>query len=144
MNAKSIPKSSSKKPVKKTLALAVGKRKTAIARVILREGTGAFTVNHRPMPEFFQFDIHSSNANASLKAVELEERFDVMVTVKGGGLCAQSIATQHGLARALIQYDPELRKILKPLHMLRRDDRKKERKKYGQKGARKQFQYSKR
>ena len=133
-----------KRAPKKVAIHAVGKRKTAIARVFMKEGTGLFVVNQKPMTEYFPFIIQTNQVMVPLKVAELETRFDIQVNVQGGGHNAQSLATQHGVSRALVLYNPELRKTLKPLQLLSRDARKKERKKYGQKGARKRFQYSKR
>lgn len=123
---------------------AIGKRKTAIARVYLQEGSGKFTVNSKTLEQYFPFFTHHTHVLRPLKAAELTDRFDVNVNVQGGGTHTQSLAVQHGISRALVSYNPELRKTLKPLGLLRRDSRVKERKKYGQKGARKRFQYSKR
>lgn len=123
---------------------AIGKRKSAIASVFLSQGSGQIVVNSKPLENYFPFPTHRLEIQTPLKKTELSERFDVKVSVKGGGTNAQSIAVRHGISRALVAYDPELRKTLKPLGLLRRDDRVKERKKYGQKGARKRFQFSKR
>ena len=123
---------------------AIGKRKSAIARVFLMNGSGQVVVNTKPLDAYFPFSIHQLEVLMPLKSTDLSQRFDISVSVKGGGTNAQSIAVRHGISRALVSYDPELRKTLKPLGLLRRDSRVKERKKYGQKGARKRFQFSKR
>ncbi len=128
----------------KVISLATGRRKNAVARVFLREGAGRVFINKKPMNEYFTFETQQIIVKMPLHVVELGSRFDITVNVQGGGINAQSQATQLGIARALVSYDSELRNALKPLKLLRRDSRIKERKKYGQKGARARFQYSKR
>ncbi|MBW1680164.1 MAG: 30S ribosomal protein S9 [Deltaproteobacteria bacterium] len=123
---------------------AVGKRKTSIARVWLKPGTGTLTINKRPEAEFLARESDRIMVRAPLKLAELEGRFDVNVNVRGGGISGQSGAIRHGISKALVLLDPELREPLKKAGFLTRDDRMKERKKYGQPGARKRFQYSKR
>ena len=121
-----------------------GKRKTSVARVILRPGDGATWFNGRSLEEYFPRDVHRKMVLAPLKVAGLEGRYDLRVRVAGGGSSGQAGAIRHGIARALVDADPELRVPLKRAGFLTRDARKKERKKYGQPGARKRFQYSKR
>ena len=121
-----------------------GRRKTSIARVFLRPGSGKFTVNGRPFDEYFVTDTQRIAARRVLVATELAGTFDMLATVKGGGVTAQADAVKMGTARALLEYNIELRGTLKAQGFLTRDARMKERKKYGQKGARKRFQFSKR
>lgn len=128
-----------------TAQYATGKRKTAIARVWLSpEGDGSITVNGKPADEYFERATARMVVRQSLEALELNEKYSARATVSGGGHSAQAEAMRHGIARALIAEDPERRRVLKKAGFLTRDDRKKERKKYGQPGARKRFQYSKR
>ncbi len=121
-----------------------GRRKTSIARVFLRPGSGKFTVNGRAFEEYFVTDTQRIAARRVLVATDLGGTFDVLATVKGGGVTAQADAVKMGTARALLEYNIELRASLKEQGFLTRDARMKERKKYGQKGARKRFQFSKR
>ena len=123
---------------------ATGKRKTAIARVWLSTGTGNVTVNGRPADQYFERETSIMVMKQALELLEAIDQFDVWATVKGGGHSAQAEAMRHGISRALITMDPEKRSVLKRAGFLTRDARKKERKKYGQPGARKRFQYSKR
>jgi small subunit ribosomal protein S9 len=123
---------------------ATGKRKTAVARVWLSSGTGDVTVNGVPADDYFERMTTRMIARQSLEILELLDKYDVRATVAGGGHSAQAEALRHGIARALSAQDPERRRALKRAGYLTRDDRKKERKKYGQPGARKRFQYSKR
>lgn len=123
---------------------ATGKRKTAIARVWLAAGTGQLSVNSHPADSYFERETSRMIARQSLELVEALEQFDITTTVKGGGHSAQAEAIRHGISRALCLLDPEKRTVLKRAGFLTRDARKKERKKYGQPGARKRFQYSKR
>jgi small subunit ribosomal protein S9 len=128
-----------------TASYATGKRKTAIARVWLSpDGDGSITVNGKPVDEYFERATARMVVRQSLEALELNEKYSARATVKGGGHSAQAEAMRHGIARALIAEVPERRGVLKKAGFLTRDDRKKERKKYGQPGARKRFQYSKR
>ena len=120
-----------------------GKRKAAVARTFLRPGSGRFQVNGRPLETYFPIELHRMAVKTALTLTETEERFDVHATVKGGGVSGQADAIRHGIARALVVFDPELRKKLKSEGLLTRDARIKERKKYGQPGARKRFQFSK-
>ena len=121
-----------------------GRRKSAIARVFLRPGTGEFKVNGRPFEEYFVTDAQRVNARQPLVLTESGGTFNVVASVRGGGVDGQAGAVKMGLARALQEFNPELRAKLKAEGFLRRDSRGKERKKYGQKGARKRFQFSKR
>jgi small subunit ribosomal protein S9 len=121
-----------------------GRRKSAIARVFLRPGTGEWKVNDKGFDEYFVTEQQRASAKRTLAIAELSASFDVVTTVKGGGVAAQADAVKMGVARALLEFNPELRKALKTEGLLTRDARVKERKKYGQKGARKRFQFSKR
>ncbi len=121
-----------------------GKRKTAVARVYMRPGTGRIIVNNRPMKEYFSRESHCILIQEAFESVNMQERYDVIVHCKGGGSSGQAGALRHGIARALEKVDPELRGPLKRKGFLTRDARKKERKKYGQKGARARYQFSKR
>jgi small subunit ribosomal protein S9 len=121
-----------------------GRRKSAIARVFLRPGTGDFKVNGRPFDQYFVTESQRSSARQPLISSETAGSFTVIANVSGGGVAAQADAVKLGVARSLLQFNAELRKKLKSEGLISRDSRKKERKKYGQKGARKRFQYSKR
>ncbi|MGA3033874.1 MAG: 30S ribosomal protein S9 [Terracidiphilus sp.] len=121
-----------------------GRRKSAIARVFLRPGTGEWKVNGKKFEEHFVIEQQRVSAKRTLVVTELASSFDVVTTVRGGGVTAQADAVKMGIARALVEFNPELRKMLKGEGLLTRDARQKERKKYGQKGARKRFQFSKR
>ena len=121
-----------------------GRRKTAAARVYLRPGTGKFTVNKRPFDEYFPNDMVKMIIRQPLELTETVDRFDIVVNVRGGGYTGQAGALRHGISRALVEHDPELRGKLKKAGFLTRDPREVERKKYGQPGARKRFQFSKR
>ncbi len=123
---------------------ATGKRKTAVARVRLNYGTGQVRVNGKPMNEYFHREVLLMRINAAFEAANALERFDVVASVHGGGPSGQADAVRHGIARALEKVDPTMRGPLKRKGFLTRDARKKERKKYGQKGARARFQFSKR
>lgn len=122
-----------------------GKRKTSIARVYLRPGNGRILVNRKPVEEYFGTDTERNMVRQPLEVTETGDRYDVVVTVRGGGFTGQATAIRHGLARALtLVPEEEFRGALKRAGHLTRDARKVERKKYGQPGARKRFQYSKR
>jgi small subunit ribosomal protein S9 len=123
---------------------ATGKRKTAIAQVRLRPGTGIITVNQKPLAEYFTRESQCILINEAFEAVGAQDRYDVTARCTGGGSSGQAGALRHGIARALENMDAELRGPLKKKGLLTRDARKKERKKYGQKGARARFQFSKR
>jgi small subunit ribosomal protein S9 len=121
-----------------------GKRKNAVARTRLYQGTGQIIINDRPYEDYFPRKTLQMIVQQALKLTKNAERFDIKVNVAGGGVAGQAQAVRHGIARALLLVDPELRGTLKRAGFLTRDARKKERKKYGQKGARARFQYSKR
>ena len=121
-----------------------GRRKSAIARVFLRPGSGSFKVNGKELDAYFVTAQQRAAVKRTLETASLTGEFDVITTVKGGGVTAQSDAVKMGIARALLEFNVELRKVLKADGLLTRDARIKERKKYGQKGARKRFQFSKR
>jgi small subunit ribosomal protein S9 len=121
-----------------------GRRKSAIARVFLRPGTGQWKVNGKAFETYFVTEQQRVAAKRTLVVADLAASFDVVTTVKSGGVAAQADAVKMGIARALIVFNPELRKTLKAEGLLTRDARVKERKKYGQKGARARFQFSKR
>jgi small subunit ribosomal protein S9 len=121
-----------------------GRRKTAVARVFLRPGSGDFKVNGRPFEQYFVTDSQRSAAKQSLLSTESAAGFNVIANVSGGGVNGQADAVKLGIARALMLFNAELRKKLKSEGLVSRDSRGKERKKYGQKGARKRFQFSKR
>jgi len=121
-----------------------GRRKSAIARVYLRPGSGDFKVNGRPFEQYFVTQSQRVSARQPLTSTETASTFNVVARVSGGGVNGQADAVRLGLARALMVFNIELRKGLKAAGMVSRDSRAKERKKYGQKGARKRFQYSKR
>jgi small subunit ribosomal protein S9 len=121
-----------------------GRRKSSIARVFLRPGSGEFTVNGKPFDQYFVTEEQRVTARQPLASTETSANFNVVATVSGGGVNGQSGAVKLGIARALIVFNAELRKKLKSEGFLSRDSRGKERKKYGQKGARKRFQFSKR
>ncbi|MGA1369500.1 MAG: 30S ribosomal protein S9 [Blastocatellia bacterium] len=121
-----------------------GRRKSATARVYLREGSGQFKVNRAPIDDYFKNETLRMIIRQPLQLTETLAKFDVLVNVAGGGSAGQAGAVRHGIARALCEFNGELRKKLKKAGLLTRDPRAKERKKYGQKGARKRFQFSKR
>ncbi len=121
-----------------------GRRKSSVARVFLRPGNGKFTVNGRPFEQYFVTEAQRVAARTPLVTSETSSTFDVIANVSGGGVNGQAGATKMGIARALLEFNIELRKKLKVEGFLSRDARGKERKKYGQKGARKRFQFSKR
>jgi small subunit ribosomal protein S9 len=123
---------------------ATGRRKTSAARVFLRPGTGTITVNHREFTNYFPTETLRMNVRRPLVLTESVEKFDVLATVEGGGVNSQSGAVRLGIARALVDFNAELRKALKKDGLLTSDSRVKERKKYGLAGARKRFQFSKR
>jgi len=121
-----------------------GRRKTATARVFLRQGSGEIQVNNRTLDEYFPNDVLKMIVKQPLLLTETADTFDIQVTVKGGGSSGQAGAIRHGITRALTQYNAELRGTLKASGFVTRDPRKKERKKYGMKGARARYQFSKR
>lgn len=123
---------------------ATGKRKTSIARVWLEPGEGKFSVNERGLKEFFGRETCEMVALQAFEVTGTQSRFNVRVNVQGGGISGQSVAIRHGISKALLQYNPELKDALKKAGFLTRDSRVKERKKYGLRGARRRPQYSKR
>ena len=127
-----------------TRTYATGKRKTAIARVWLKAGSGTIVVNGQPCDEYFERETSRMVLRQALELIEAQDQFDVWATCVGGGKNAQAEAMRHGISRALCILDPEKRAAIKRAGFLTRDARKKERKKYGRPGARKRFQYSKR
>lgn len=131
-------------PAKLVQQLGTGRRKTAATRVFLRPGKGQITVNHRPFEDYFASESARAYVRQPLLATETADRFDILILASGGGISGQAGAARLGIARALIEFNSELRGKLKQLGFLTRDARAHERKKYGQKGARKRFQFSKR
>jgi small subunit ribosomal protein S9 len=123
---------------------ATGKRKTAVARIWITPGSGQITVNRKAIDEYFERETSVMVAKQSLELLEIADKYDVKAFVAGGGHSAQAEAVRHGVARALVSEDAERRRTLKRAGHLTRDSRKKERKKPGQPGARKKFQFSKR
>jgi small subunit ribosomal protein S9 len=121
-----------------------GRRKTAVARVYLRPGNGKITVNRRDFDEYFPNQVLKMVIRQPLLVTETAEKFDILVNVQGGGPTGQAGAIRHGISRALLEYNAELRPRLKSVGFLTRDARKVERKKYGRPKARKRFQFSKR
>jgi small subunit ribosomal protein S9 len=130
--------------VTKPLTQSTGRRKEAVARVRLRPGTGVITINKRPIEDYFPTATHRMIVTEPLRLTSLEESYDIDVTLHGGGVSGQAGALRMGIARSLIEIDPELRPPLKKAGLLTRDSRAKESKKYGLKKARKAPQYSKR
>lgn len=124
--------------------LGTGRRKTAVARIFLRSGKGQITVNGRPIDNYFVNEASRALVRQPLLAAEAVDKFDILILADGGGPTGQAGAARMGIARALLEFNAELRPKLKQLGLLRRDPRSRERKKYGQKGARKRFQFSKR
>ena len=124
--------------------LGTGRRKTSVARVRLVPGSGKIVVNGRPFEGYFLLETLRMVASAPLAKTDTTAKFDVVVSVQGGGPTGQAGAVRHGIARALLAFDANLRPVLKADGFLTRDARMKERKKYGQPGARKRFQFSKR
>ncbi|MCX7634735.1 MAG: 30S ribosomal protein S9 [Syntrophales bacterium] len=123
---------------------ATGKRKTAVARVYMKKGAGVFTVNKRSFDDYFTRDSLKMIIQQPLELVGQKGQFDFYINVHGGGISGQAGAIKHGISKALLEYNSEYRSALKAAGFLTRDSRVKERKKYGQPGARKRFQYSKR
>lgn len=127
-----------------TQHLGTGRRKSAVARVFLRPGNGRIQVNGKPYNEYFTTETARAVVRQPLLATETAEKFDVLILCNGGGFAGQADAARLGIARALVEFNSELRPRLKAAGYLTRDPRSHERKKYGQKGARKRFQFSKR
>ena len=124
--------------------IGIGRRKTAVSSVRMRRGTGIIDVNGRAFEQYFPLELQRETILAPLRKFDKPEKYDLIVRVKGGGIEAQAVATRLGVSRALVTDNEEIRGSLKELGYLTRDPRKKERKKYGRKGARKRFQFSKR
>ena len=124
--------------------LGTGRRKTSVARVFLRPGKGEIQINGRTFENYFPTEMERVVVRQPLLATETADKFDVLILTHGGGIMGQADAARLGIARALVEHNTELRKKLKQLGFLTRDARQHERKKYGQKGARKRFQFSKR
>jgi small subunit ribosomal protein S9 len=124
--------------------IGTGRRKTAVARVRMASGSGKIVINGRPFENYFATDTLRTMAAAPLAATDSAAKYDIKVKVEGGGPCGQAGAIRHGIARALLVADAALRPTLKSAGLLTRDPRMREREKYGQPGARKRFQYSKR
>jgi small subunit ribosomal protein S9 len=124
--------------------LGTGRRKSSVARVFLRSGKGEITVNHRTFENYFPTESMRALVRQPLLAAELMDKFDILILADGGGMAGQAGAARLGIARALVEFNGELRSKLKKMGYLTRDPRVHERKKYGQKGARKRFQFSKR
>ena len=123
---------------------AVGKRKTSIARVYVKPGRGLITINRKPMDEYLSREVDKLVIRHPLELTDTVNKYDISVNVKGGGNTGQAGAIRHGLTRILVRINPDFRAVLKKADLMTRDSRVKERKKYGQPGARKRFQYSKR
>ena len=121
-----------------------GRRKSATARVFIKPGTGEIIVNKRKLEEYFDNEVHRMVIRQPLQLTDTAGKFDILVNVDGGGKAGQAGAVRHGVTRALMEFNPEFRTRLKRAGFVTRDPRAKERKKYGQKGARKRFQFSKR
>jgi small subunit ribosomal protein S9 len=121
-----------------------GRRKTSTARVYLRAGDGAVKINRKPFEQYFPNETLRMIIRQPLQLTETTGKFDLLINVKGGGPAGQAGAIRHGITRALMEYNSDLRSALKEAGLVTRDPRIKERKKYGQKGARKRFQFSKR
>ena len=124
--------------------LGTGRRKTSVARVYLRPGKGDIKVNNRAFESYFSTETTRATVRQALAATETLDKFDLLILANGGGVAGQAGAARLGISRALVEFNAELRGKLKKLGLLTRDPRKRERKKYGQKGARKRFQFSKR
>jgi small subunit ribosomal protein S9 len=129
---------------KENIYYATGKRKSAIARTWLTPGTGEISINNRPIEAYFPVETLRTGLLEPFKLTNTTGSFDVKISVRGGGIAGQAGAARHGITKALILTDPDLRIPLKKAGFVKRDPRKKERKKYGQKGARARFQFSKR
>lgn len=128
----------------KNLAHAIGRRKTSVARIYLRKGKGEIVVNGKSMDEYFTIGAHRDVINRPLLATDSKDKYNILINVKGGGITGQAEACLHGISRALVEVDEANKPALKSNGFLTRDSRMVERKKYGQKGARRKFQFSKR
>ena len=128
----------------KNLTVTVGRRKTSVARVYLREGNGNIIINHRKFEKYFPIEEYQIYVRQPLAVTDSLDKYDILVNLKGGGLSGQAGACRHGIARALAVYDESNKSVLRANGFLTRDSRMVERKKYGQRGARRKFQFSKR
>ena len=128
----------------RNLGIGTGRRKCAVARVFLREGTGKVVINGMELNQYFELGEHVLIVRQPLMVTASENKYDILITVAGGGLSGQAGACSHGVARALSQLDPTNHTSLRTRGLLTRDSRMVERKKYGQRGARRRFQFSKR
>ncbi len=128
----------------KNIAIGTGRRKTAVARVFVRDGSGKIVVNGKDIKDYFNSEEQVQVVNQPLLVTSMGSKYDILINVKGGGMNGQAAACLHGISRALVQIDPDARTALKANGYLTRDPRMVERKKYGQKGARRRFQFSKR
>ena len=128
----------------KNIAIGTGRRKTAVARVFVRDGSGKIVVNGKDVKEYFATEEQVKVLIQPLQVTSNESKYNILINVVGGGMNGQAAACLHGIARALVQIDPDARTSLKSNGFLTRDSRMVERKKYGQKGARRRFQFSKR
>ena len=144
MSPETVVESQTQQTKKGQTILTTGRRKEATARVRLLAGSGQVQVNGKPLHEYFKRPTHQVWARQPLEATNSQAKYDVVATVAGGGLTGQAGAVRHGIARALVEVDPSLRVVLRRGGYLTRDPRMKERKKYGQKGARRRFQWTKR
>jgi len=123
---------------------ATGKRKTAVARTWLKPGKGEIIINDKPIEDYFRLEAARRVARQALELTNTGRDYDIKVNVKGGGTLGQAEAVRHGITRTLFQMNPDFRQVLKKAGFVKRDPREKERKKYGQRGARARFQFSKR
>ncbi len=128
----------------KNIAIGTGRRKTAVARVFVRDGSGKIVVNGKDVKDYFVTEEQVKVVQQPLLVTSMGSKFDILINVQGGGLNGQAAACLHGISRALVQIDQDARTALKANGYLTRDSRMVERKKYGQKGARRRFQFSKR
>ena len=128
----------------KNIAIGTGRRKTAVARVFVREGSGKIVVNGKDVNDYFTTEEQVKVLTQALLVTSNDSKYDILINVVGGGMNGQAAACLHGISRALVQLDPDARTSLKSNGFLTRDSRMVERKKYGQKGARRRFQFSKR
>jgi small subunit ribosomal protein S9 len=124
--------------------IAVGRRKTSVARVVVKSGSGAITINERPLEQYFPVDTMQTEVKTPLVVTETMGKYDVVANVEGGGLTGQAGAVKLGISRALVHHNEDFRQALRNNGLLTRDSRMVERKKYGQRKARKRFQFSKR
>jgi small subunit ribosomal protein S9 len=123
---------------------ATGKRKTAVARTWLKPGKGEIIINDKPIEDYFRLEAARRVARQALELTNTARDYDIKINVKGGGTLGQAEAVRHGITRTLFQMNPDFRQVLKKAGFVKRDPREKERKKYGQRGARARFQFSKR